>query len=81
MSDPCWDQAVDRGRFRCTVEQTDADGYRGILRVTVADTDEVIHEQDVGVAYAARFGPDAADVEAWQEISLTAIDEWVAGHD
>lgn len=49
--------------------------YVGILTVTKMDTDEVIYQQNVGIAYDAAFGPDVDDVEAWQQIALNAIDK------
>lgn len=74
-----WDQTVDDGRFRCTVEGTG--DYRGVLRVFgPGDPPEKLLEREVGLAYGARFGPDVADVADWQEWSIVAIDAWIADH-
>ena len=72
-----WDQTVDDGRFRCVVEQGET-GYRGILKVTVVETGEVLLEQETTIGYAAIFGPDLDDVHAWQTASILAIDDWLA---
>jgi hypothetical protein len=77
LNDYAWDQTVDNGRFRCTVEQT-GDGYQGTLKVVVVSTGDVLLQEEVGVSYAARFGPDVADVAEWQEKSIQVIDEYIA---
>lgn len=80
MAEPCWDQLVDDGDFRCAVIQDPDDGYRGTLTITVVDSGEVIHTQPVGVGYAARFGADVDDIAQWQMISLDIIDGWLDDH-
>jgi hypothetical protein len=72
-----WDQTVDDGRFRCTVEQ-EGDGYRGTLKVVVVETGDVLLEEKVGVSYAALFGPDVLDVAEWQDKCIKVIDEYIA---
>lgn len=74
--DYCYDNTVDDGRFRVTVEQT-GNGYSGILRVIVVETGEELLNEDVGVVYAARFGPDVDDVAQWQGKALGVIDAWI----
>jgi hypothetical protein len=75
MSDPhyAWSSTVDDGKYFCCVEQ-DQDGYNGILIVTETATGTVILRATVGIAYAARFGPDVSDVERWQDMCIEAID-------
>lgn len=72
-----WDQTLDGGRFRCWVEQNGENGYSGTLRVDVVDTGESILSTQVGISYAARFGPDVDDIADWQERSVKRVDEWV----
>ena len=80
MSD-AWNQTLDDNRFRARVVQPEGgDGYSGTLIVTVEETGEVILEEPVGIAYAARFGPDAEDVGTWQRRTITAVDAWIGEH-
>lgn len=69
-----WFSHVDNHTYTAWVEQED-DGYRGTLRVQRNSDDEIILETEVGIAYAARFGPDTSDVYLWQNIALAAIDK------
>ena len=71
-----WEQAVDDGRFRCWVEQNE-DGYSGVLHVEVVADGIPLLEEKVGIAYAARFGPDVDDVADWQAKSISAINAWL----
>jgi hypothetical protein len=82
MSNNAWEQTADDGRFRCWVEyDAEGDGYSGTLHVEVVETGELLTTEKVGIAYAARFGPDVDDVAMWQENSVKAIDEWIARHE
>jgi len=77
-----WESTVDNGRFTCVVQQDrDPDGYSGTLRVYVTETGEELLNEEVGVMFAARFGPDVADVNDWQQRGLVVIDAWLAEHD
>ena len=71
-----WDQTVDNGRFRCWVTQ-DEDGYSGVLHVEEVPNGIPLLEEKVGISYAARFGPDVADVSDWEAKSISAIDAWL----
>jgi hypothetical protein len=73
MSHYAWEDTADGGKYHCCVEQ-DEDGYNGTLIVTKVDTGEEILREAVGIAYAARFGPDVDDVVTWQALSIQAID-------
>ena len=77
--DNAWESTVDNGRFHCWVKQYD-DGYTGMLTIEVTETKEVIFSENVGVSYAARFGPDVADVDLWQSMCIERIDAWIAEH-
>lgn len=70
-----YDSHVDGGAWHVTVEDDipAADGYQAHLRVHDRDG-TLVHEQVVGVAYQARFGPDMADVVSWQNIAIDVID-------
>lgn len=46
--------------------------YRGVL--TIMEGKQVLHRESVGLMYNAQFGPDADDVDAWQEIAVRFID-------
>jgi len=71
-----WEQTLDAGRFRARVIQTE-DGYSGRLVVTVVETNDVLLDEPVGIAYAARFGPDAEDVGVWQARTISVVDDWL----
>jgi hypothetical protein len=75
--DYVWENTVDSGRFHCGVIPVN-DGYAGKLVVTVVATGEVILDEVVSIAFAARFGPDVDDVNTWQDTCIPAIDAWLA---
>lgn len=52
--------------------------YMGALTVTVTKTEQVLLEEKVVLSYEARFGPDVADVQDWQNQAITVIDEYIA---
>ena len=72
-----WENTVDGGRFLCGVVQDENDGYSGRLQVKVVETGEMLLDEEVGISYAARFGPDMDDVRVWQERCIGIIDEWL----
>jgi hypothetical protein len=76
-----WEQTVDDGRFRCWVTQDEGEGYSGVLHVEEVANGTPILEEKVGIAYAARFGPDVDDVTTWQAKSISAIDAWIANNE
>lgn len=69
-----WHGLVD-SVFVCTVTQTGPAVAE--LLVMAPDEHELLREE-VGLAHGAAFGPDVADVAAWQRRCLEAIDEHLA---
>ncbi|MBI4119112.1 MAG: hypothetical protein HY452_02520 [Parcubacteria group bacterium] len=70
-------QLVWRGKFdaRYLIEVHRTDGYNGKLFIFDHDkNDQEIFSVDVDLSYGARFGPDASDVDEWQEKALDFID-------
>jgi hypothetical protein len=65
-----WSSMLDN---RYTVTVTRVAPYRGEL--TIADGDNVLHRKTVLLSFNALFGPDVADVAAWQEAAMTFIDK------
>ena len=70
-----WHSRLD-GRYLVEVRyDPDGDGYQGTLAIfDHQDADRVVHSEPVGIAYAARFGPDVDDVATWQERSADVVD-------
>ena len=77
LIDYVWENTVDSGRFHCSVTPIN-DGYAGKLKVVVTEDDEVILDEVVSIAFAARFGPDVDDVRTWEDMCIPAIDAWLA---
>lgn len=75
MTDIVYRNTVDGGRFNVQVIRTEE--YKGLLLVTVADTNESLLSKEVGLSYAARFGPDVADVAEWEAKAIDVIDKWL----
>jgi hypothetical protein len=71
-ADTVWSNTVDNHRYYCRV--TRKSEYVGTLQVADADG-ALIHEEDVGLAYGAPFGPDVDDVAAWQDRCVEVIDD------
>jgi len=71
MSQTIWESKLDN-IYQCEVTRTDE--YRGVLKVTNTENDFVLLEQEVGLSYDARFGPDMADVAEWQHLIIQAVD-------
>ena len=76
-TDVIWEATVDNGKFKCIVERINKRG--GHLRLIEVDTNLVLLEQDVGLMYGARFGPDIDDVEKWQSVCIAVIDRYQSG--
>jgi hypothetical protein len=72
MIDMLWDQTLDEGTYRGRVERVS--GYRGRLIVTRVADEEVLLDEEVGLAYGAKFGPDMDDVMDWQKKTIAAVD-------
>ena len=66
-----WEATLDN-KFRCVVERINKRG--GHLKVYEIETFRILLQQDVGLAYGAKFGPDIDDVEKWQSISVAVVD-------
>lgn len=71
MSNIVWESKLDT-IYNCQVTRTDE--YKGILKLTNTENDWVLVEQEVGLSYGAKFGPDVDDVAQWQEICIQAVD-------
>ena len=76
--DEVWKQTVDDGAFTCEVIRSESSSYVGTLQVTVTASGQVLLEEEVGLSYEARFGPDVADIQDWQEKAITVIDAYIA---
>ena len=71
MSNIVWESKLDT-IYNCQVTRTDE--YKGILKLTNTENDWVLVEQEVGLSYGAKFGPNVDDVAQWQEICIQAVD-------
>ena len=67
-----WENTVDDHTWECKVIRLSS--YKGRLTVTHIETDKVILDTEVGLAYQAMFGPDVDDVSQWEHKCLLAID-------
>lgn len=68
-----WESELDH---KYCVRVTRTLPYKG--RLTITEEEKVLHEQDVGLSYDAIFGPDAADVDEWQNIAMKFVDQKAA---
>ena len=64
-----WTSTLDN---RYTVTVVRESPYRGIL--TIAEGEQVLYRESVGLMYDALFGPDGDDVASWQDIAARFID-------
>ena len=71
MTQLIWEATLDN-IYKCEV--TRIDEYKGKLKVTNTENVFVLLEQEVGLSYGARFGPDIDDVALWQDLSCKAVD-------
>jgi hypothetical protein len=72
-----WESDVDNGTYHVSVlRRTDGTpeerNYEADL--VVRRGDEEVYRARVGLSYGAVFGPDVADLDAWQEAALRIID-------
>ena len=65
-----WESKLD-GKYDIAVT-SEQDAYSGTL--TIKLNGELLHEEPVPIAYGAPFGPDAMDVDTWQEIGCHFVD-------
>lgn len=90
-----WESTVDQGKFLVKVTQPndvvvhkgegdtvtfDDRDTIGTLTVTVVETGEELMTASVQISHGAIFGPDTYDVDYWQHLALTVIDDWLAAH-
>lgn len=69
-----WFSRLD-GRYLVEVVRDEEDGNSGFLRVFDHENDDkLLLNNRTGLSYGAAFGPDVADVAAWQEAVIRAID-------
>lgn len=73
MSDVVWEQNVDNNEYQCAVKRIAGQTHAGEL--TVTNDGDVIHREQVGLAYGAIFGPDVDDVATWQDRCIQVIDD------
>ncbi|WP_420879141.1 hypothetical protein [Rhodococcus sp. (in: high G+C Gram-positive bacteria)] len=69
-----WSRMDDRFQVE-VVHTTTENAYSGRLTVYEKTTGEVLHTADVEITAGAPFGPDVADVAAWQELAIAAVDQ------
>ncbi len=80
MNEIIYRSTVDDAAWLMVVEATE-DKYKGVLKVTnMADPSVVLLEEEVGLSYGAMFGPDTEDVAAWGQMTIAAIDQYIADH-
>jgi hypothetical protein len=69
-----WAGLLDK-RYKLEVIQTEP--YSGTLFMFDGNAnDELIHHEDVKISYDAKYGPDALDVSAWQDIGIKIADSF-----
>lgn len=73
--DVIWQQTLDDGAFTMRVMRIDEG--TGLLQVFVTEGERKLHEEQVPLAYGARFGPDMDDVAEWQEITIAHVDRFL----
>ena len=71
MSDVVWTSTLDE---RYEVKVVRKGEYQGYLTITDTTTGDALGSKDVGLAYAARFGPDVEDIRDWQEWAVGIVD-------
>ena len=70
--DVVYENTIDGGTWHMMV--TRIKPYQGQLVVTHVETGRTILDRPVPMSYDAIFGPDHADLENWQLLTLGAID-------
>ena len=69
QTDAVWRSRLD-GKYDVYVERSGY--YTGVLRI--ARGEEILHAEEVALAYGALFGPDVGDVADWQERAIEVVD-------
>lgn len=73
-----YDETVDGGRFRVrVVRDAPYPARSAVLTVTVEADGQELLRRPVRLYFGAPFGPDVADVDAWQHAALVAIDAYL----
>jgi len=69
-----WVTKLD-GRFQIEVQRM-KDEYKGVLCIfDHHESDRLLHSENVGLSYGARFGPDADDVLHWESLVTQFVDK------
>lgn len=68
-----WENRLD-DKYDVFVESVE-DGYKGFL--VIMEGDKELLREEVSISFAARFGPDVADVAEWEQRCVDFIDELV----
>ena len=69
---PVWQSMLD-GHYDVRVTRTEHI-HLGTLKITDTLDGRVLLDETVPLSYGALFGPDIADVQAWQIRSIAVID-------
>jgi hypothetical protein len=67
-----WKVTLD-SKYTCSVVRINKRG--GNLQVVETATGRTLLNQDVGLLYGARFGPDVEDVQKWESICIAVVDQ------
>lgn len=74
-----WKSTLD-DRWQCRVISDDRAPYIGRLTVRELVTAELLLDDRVNIAFAARFGPDAHDVAEWARRCEDIVDAYTLDH-
>lgn len=69
--DVVWEATLDN-RYQIQVQRTDS--HQGELIVYDPRTEKTLFQESTTLHYGARFGPDVADIQRWQQQALEVID-------
>jgi hypothetical protein len=81
MTPYIWQANSDDDRFHVGVERTGGATARLIVCDMAKPNSDEIYNEEVGLSYGARFGPDVQDVEAWTRMATAAIDNYLEKND
>lgn len=66
-----WENTMDGGTWKTQVLRTGS--YTGVLQICDKES-TLVHQEEVGLAYQALFGPDVDDVAKWEQICIDVVD-------
>lgn len=66
-----WESTLDDVYHCCVTRQSDR---KGNLRVKNIETNKLIIEEEVSLAYGAIMGPDIDDVSSWEQLCCNVVD-------